>query len=607
MDKLNTQNLSPYVIEAFTHVYGEEYRSIISSRVNKAHIIFYHDTEGLADYVSYLKNCKIREFAIQFLDEIGIDVQKYKKSNYTESLDNEIDDMLEYYIGYPYFGFSERADYYAPLRAFKSNNNTKPDKLLENKLKIINHLLGDKHDEITKENFNAFTEIEEYSELLKRIDQINLVYERLLSEYNDWATRLQPYEKYVEYERKRKENILQKKKDELFEDIFSKLPSFLRENIADKTLKEQQNSILGSGDISSASIIEFFRHEKMEKIESNDIKVLNKYLIVLLQSTYLKNLGAIPNEEILKCNSEEDVTNYLNFLNQDSIRKYIPSEELLDYISSVRERKYEEALREYYMTRQDVIDTLKIFDNSPNDMEIVYNHIKNESVCILCSGATNGDNEFISIMFFTVRRNDGGYLAFSFMHENGHIIDQSSKGFGGFEIYDGLTDENCMNPYDAKFRKYEKFNETLNDIFTMEAIEFLQNQGIYLIESKEFTSLDTSNCNTALITKKLLYPLIKKFRRQVIKAKVNSELEELVKYIGKDNFENLVDAVNKVDFLKRKGVLSKIDKFPEDVMVLEYFEQVERVKQIYISIDDYYVNNFETLTQNDYENSVNKR
>lgn len=42
-------------------------------------------------------------------------------------------------------------------------------------------------------------------------------------------------------------------------------------------------------------------------------------------------------------------------------------------------------------------------------------------------------------------------------------------------------------------------------------------------------------------------------------------------------------------------------------MVLEYFEQVERVKQIYISIDDFYANNFETLTLDNYGNSVNQR
>lgn len=69
----------------------------------------------------------------------------------------------------------------------------------------------------------------------------------------------------------------------------------------------------------------------------------------------------------------------------------------------------------------------------------------------------------------------------------------------------------------------------------------------------------------------------------------------------------MVDAVNKVDYLSRNGVEYKIDKNPEDVMVLEYFEQLERMKQIYISIDDFYANNFGTLSIDDYENSTQKR
>ncbi len=607
MDKLNIilKSLLPYVIDAFSYVYGEEYRSIISSKINNALIIPYHDIEGLDNYIYYLKCCTTRKFAIQFLEEIGIDVQKYKKSNYTESLDSDIEKILEYYIYSPYIGFSKSADYLAPLRAFKDNNNADSESLLKNKIKIINYLLDSEHEQITEDNFNAFTETKEYSELLKKINQYNSVYERLLSEYNDWSSQLLPYEKYVEYEKKRKERILQKKKDEMFEDIFSKLPSFLKNLIASKTLKEQQDAILGPSDISYTSLLEYFKQEQMEKIMSPEVKSFDKAWIVFRQSSYLKNLGVtIPNENMLKCESEEDIIKYLNFINQDSIRKYILSEELISYISSTRKRKYEEALREYYTTRKDFTDTIRMFSNNSNNFETIYNNIKNKIVGILGQGATNDNNEFVSVMFYTIRINDGGFLFHSFMHENGHIIDQNPNGCGFEQLNDFVNDDSIKNTYDKAYRKYEKFNETLNDIFTIEAIKFLQNKGIYLIESEEFTSLDASNSNTALITKNLLYPLIQKFRPQVIKAKINADPEELIKYIGEDNFENLVDAVNKVDYLSRNGVVSKIDKSPEDAMVLEYFEQVERVKQIYINIDNFYANKFESQSTDNNENSI---
>lgn len=608
MDNFNIdfQSLSKYAIDAFSHVYGEEYRSIIISKINRAFIVYYQNVEGLDDYLSYLKRCKSREFAIKFLDEIGIDVQKHKKKNYTASLDSEIENILEYYIYSIDFCFSDMADYWAPIRAFKKNNDMSPSKLLERKLKLINFLLDDKHDKVTKDNFNEFAETKEYEELLKMIDQINLVYEKILSEYKNWEKQLQPYEKYVEYEKKREESILQKKKDEMFEDIFSKLPSFIKETIAFKTLKEQQNTLLGSGYISSTSIIEFFRHDQMEKLKSNNVKLGEKFMIMFWQSIYLKNMGLLTLEEkMLQCDSEDDVTSYLNFLNQDSIRKYIPSEELISYISSIREIKHEEALREYYTTKEDFTDIIKMFGNNQNNFETIYDNIKNKKVCILGRGATNENNEFISIMFFTIRAYDGGYLAFDFIHEFGHIIDQSEQGVG-FESYDDFSSKSpSRNSYDETLRKYECFNETLNDIFVMEVIEFLENQGIYLIEPEEFTSLEKSNCYSSLIVKNLLYPLVQKFRKQVIKAKVNAAPEELLKYIGKDNFENLVDAVNKVDYLARNGVISKIDNSPEDVMVLEYFEQIGRVKQIYISIDDFYDNNFGAFSSNKCKKLIN--
>ena len=607
MDKLNIdfKSLLPYVIDAFSSVYGDEYRSIISKKINNTIIISYHDFEGLRDYVSYLKRCKGREFSIRFLDEIGIDVQVHKKDNYTEPLDSKIKDILECLIN-SNFGFSETADFWAPLLAFDSSNKTNPKMLLANKLKIVNYLLGNAHDKITEENFESFTETKEFLQLLKKINEFKMIYKKLLSEYNDWAKQLAPYEKYIRDEIERKGDILQKKKNELFREIFDQLPLPVKDSISNKSFEAQQIMVLGVTDISSKSDIEAFRYEQMEKLRSPNVEHWDKRLIVHWQSIYLKRLGiTIPNEEMLECNSEEDITNYLSFLNQDDIKKYIPTEELISHISATREKKYEEALKEYYTTRKDFIDAMKTFAKNQRNFEYIYYQIKNKEICIAGQGARNGNNEFVSLMFYTVRINSEGYLLYCFMHECGHVIDQTEIGCGFEHFYD--YDENGKkNPYDSAFRKYERFNETLNDMFTIEAIKFLQSQGIYLIEPKEFTKLDNSNYNTSSMIKALLQPLLQKFRKQVIRAKINSEPQELIKYIGEDNFEELVDTVNKVDYLSRNGVMRKIDKSPEDAMVIEYFEQIDRVKQIYNNIDNYYANKFGDLPISELEETTKK-
>ncbi len=157
-----------------------------------------------------------------------------------------------------------------------------------------------------------------------------------------------------------------------------------------------------------------------------------------------------------------------------------------------------------------------------------------------------------------------------------------------YVIRHGRTNNNELGLFNGRN------DEDINDIFTIEAVELLQKQGIYLIEPLEFTLSDVSNHNTALITKNLLKPLLLKFRQQVISAKVKADQNELIRYIGKDNFEELVDVVNKVDYLSRNGVVPKIDTSPDDEMVKDYFEQVERAKKIYSNID-YYSNNIENL------------
>ena len=595
MDNLNIylKEILPFVIDAFTKVYGEEYHDIIFQRINNAVIIPYYDIEGLSGYIPYIKSCKRREYAINFLDKIGVDVKNHIKDNYTQPLDDEIEKILDYYMNSSFLGFCKDTDYFVPLQAFKPNNDTNPKKLLKNKIKIINYLLDNSHEQITEENFDSFVGTEEYNEILKKINELNLVYEQLLLEYRRWEEQLQPYEEFVESENKRKSEILKKKKITTFMDVYSRLPIPVINAISGKSLEEKSTDIFGSLDIGSKSIIESFSFNNMEKLKSKDVNLWYKSYIVGNQSYYLKNIGVeIPNEQMLKCDSEEDVNNYLIFLSQDNIRKYIPSDDLISYITSLRENNYEDALREYYVNRDDFLDVKREFGNNEGNLKYIYEIIKNKKVCI--ADGTRNDNEFISIMFYTIRTHDEGSLFHNFMHECGHIIDHSSSGTG-FELYNDFNENSEINPYDNAFRKYEKFNETLNDIFTMEAVELLHNQGIYLIEPPEFTSSDVSNNNTALITKNLLKPLLLKFRQQVISAKVKTDRNELIRYIGKEYFEELVDVVNKVDYLSRNGVVPKIDTSPDDELVKEYFEQVERAKKIYSNIDNYYSNNVENL------------
>lgn len=592
MNKLNIDfnALLPYVIDAFSKVYGEEYRDIISKKLSSAVMFQYYDIEGLNNYILNIKICKRREYSIKFLDRIGIDVSKYKKDNYIQPLDDEVENVLKCLIGNSYSSFSLNDDSIAPIKAFNEDNKSNSTTILENKLLIINFLLGDSYQKITKENLDSFTKTGEYQKVLRKVSELNVVYQQLLSEYRKWEMQLEPYKEYIKNEEERKEEILNKKKISMLMEIKPLLPEFIKSALSNMPIEKQVDTIIGSFDIGSISNIEKINFDKIKNINQKHGNFWRNFFKLNPYLTYLKKLGiSLPSES---CKTEEDINNFLRFLNQDNIREFFPSPLLIEDISSIRKKYYEDAIREYYTTRSDIADIIKQLNNHHKyTSNYILDIMKNKYVCITTLGI-HIDDEFASLMFYTIRNNDIGILDFSFVHECGHIIDQSEKG-DGFEIFNAYSENIPRNPYNNKCRKYEKFNEALNDIFTIEAIELLHNEGIYLIEPKEYVSSDMSNINTALITKTLLKPLLSKFRKQVVSAKINANPEELTRYIGIDNFEELVDSISKIEYIFT--IISSISGAQRDAMSKEYFDTIERVKQIYVNIDNYYAQHFGNL------------
>ena len=588
---IDVEKILPFIIKKFTEVYGNEYSDIISTRLKTATIFQYYNIESLGSYIYNVLTLKERELSVKLLESIGennLDLEKYKKDKYKFNFDDDVEEILRKYIGTSCYGFGEESNYWAPLKAFNPDNDSNQFKVFENRLVLINYLLGDNHEEITADNFDSFTKTEEYADILKKVAKLNAIYDPLLLEYKNFKSKMTQHIDFIDSEKKRKYKVLTKKKSEILQDIYQKLPPAVINAIKDKPLSEQINIVMGySFNIGGSSNIESFSQDAMESLKSESISQSKKFFIATQQAKYLTRLDPnIINKEIINPDSDEWIDEYLNLLNQDNVKKYIPSSDVIDYISSNRKKMYEEAIKEYYTTRQDFIDIKTAFgEDLEKDLDDIYELIKNETICITSSN--NYKDGTVPIMFYGVR--DYGYLFYSFAHECGHIIDKISPYGSGFDKNGANVSK---NPYDESYRKYEKFNETLNDIFTTEVVKSLQNQGIYLIEPKEYTLSDIDNCNTSLITRNILQPLLLSFRQQIIKAKVNSDSSILTSYIGEENFEELVDVVNKVDYLSRNGVVPKIDTSPDDEMVKDYYKQLERAQNIYLNIDSYYDANY---------------
>lgn len=602
MNLFNIEELLPYVIDAYSHVYGEEYRQLINDRVNSACINVYEDVDGLDNYVSYLIACKKRELAIRFLEEIGEDFSFYGKDNYSERFDEKTNSIISKYFSL-FWTFDSNYDYRSPLLCFNIQEFGDNEKIIiNNKISLINYLLGESHEKISEDNFNEFSKTDEYTELLNKINGYLKIYNILLAEYLEFEKELLPYNVYIKKEKERYYKIMKEKEYEIFDIIYPKLPEKIKTILSHFTRDQQKKVIINNYHLGSEFCIENFCSEDMSKLTSQNVEIWRKEFRINSQIEFFNDLGfSIPN---IKIETEEDINRYLEYIRSDSIKNAVPSDELIDLIKKLRTEKYEEFLKEYYTTRDDFIrvkeNIIKYFSpgivSEAQLFKLIYYKLKNKEVCVhsCYQLIKKNDTETLlpkPVMFISVCKNaPGGLLASILIHEVGHIIDCSFRG-GGFDPPNDLIDELAFgnkNRYDMRYRKYERFNETLNDIFKEEAKAYLNKQDVYLIERKEFTSLNSINCNTTKLVKDLLKPLLDKFRKQVIAAKVNSNSSHLTDYIGRDNFEKLVDALNKVDYLVNNGLELKMKDSPSDSMVLEYQEQLDRVNQIYKNIDAYY-------------------
>ena len=445
MITINFQNLLPHAIEAFTEICGEEYRDIIERKINKALILQYYNIEGLENYIEYIIESKRKEFAIKFAEKIGINVDKIKNDKFNGVLSYELDNKLTNYIGSSFGGFGEYTNYHAPLMAFKENDEILSKRILRNKLKIINQLLGEEHQPITYDNFEEFIKTDEYLEILDKIEKLHCLYEELLLEYRKWEEQLKPYQDFINSEKKRKCHFFKIAKGNFFLEIYDLLPKITKDILSTKKSIQKINSIYFLQSIEVPTLIEYFSNDNIEKLKSPDINLFTKENIIYKQTLFLKNLGiTIPNEDMLECNSEEDVNNYLKFLEENNIKQYLPTPENIKRIAEIREKVYEETLKNYITSKDDILDINKII----NINDFIYNILKNNLVCTV--GSTRTEETYFQIktvnfstMFFTIRTYDGGFLSYSFMHECGHIIEQNING-SGFESSIYLTIEKIL-------------------------------------------------------------------------------------------------------------------------------------------------------------------
>ena len=126
----------------------------------------------------------------------------------------------------------------------------------------------------------------------------------------------------------------------------------------------------------------------------------------------------------------------------------------------------------------------------------------------------------------------------------------------------------------------------------------------YFLNHKDRQEIVISNimdANTSSITKNMLMPFLKRYKEQIIRARITGDINSLLEVVGKGNFEELNDCINVVDyFIYEKGLSKILEKranndrkekekdieSTEEEVIEEYEKQLQRLDRIYISMEE---------------------
>ena len=580
--KLDINSHIPHIVEAYIEVFGEEYKDIIKEKVKRIYYVIYNNKEGVNRYAYFLEQSKRIELYKTFFKDIGVDISKYEKQNYANGMDKEFLELVETYRN--------------GLNAFDTDidmtqidldepHDVKIEYKLDNQIDFLNYLKSPDTEEITVDNYIKYYQSEEYKNIKEKIDVYLEKYKQINEEYQECLAETARYRKYVEAEEQREEKIEKAKQYELYQEIREYLPKEVLKILDAKYVADTKKSEeIFNGGLYSKSYIEYFSEQCEEKLNDPNVPEEEKERILYFRMRYFKKLGLnVEIDALLKV----DYYKYKECIEKEEIKKLIPTTEVVDKIQKSREQKYEECRKKYICTKVEYIQAAANYGNK----EYLYKQIEKPTV-----GTTMGKNAFgldTPILFFTVRQTEEGSLDFVLLHELCHIIEYSSM-FGENAVYcgfDNITD-NEANPYNSNKRKYERLNETITDVFAMEARKVLQDKGIYMLEDKEHTRWNVENQNTHSILKLIVKPLLSRYRKQVVSARMWGDRKYLFDEIGEENFEELNDVINKMDYLISQGLIQKInDEQRDDKLIKEYNEQVSRIEKIYTNMEKHYSEN----------------
>ena len=581
---LNFNQYKPIILDAIIEVYGSEFSSLITKRYNNICYVPYVNYQGIHDYYRFLIKCKSKELSLKFLQIVGIDTSKYNITSYADPLPDELLEKVRGLLGGDYTFELLYRDAPDTFKAFipKYISEYTSDFILENKLKFINEIKKVGTPTITEDNLEEFSTTDEYKRIESMAFFCHGIYSALNNQMDEFVEQIKEYEDYYQKEAQRKRKLLDAKKLELYKVLERHLDGKIKRHIDSIDRIEHKANDLLSATLDNPSNIEYFNDNYQSMLDNPDTEEFTKDTIKRMRMKFFKTMGA-------NINPWND--DYEEVIKRKDIKPLMVNPRFANEVTRLRKHYLEEAEKEFIYSSDEFNRIMKSFKQDEYNREYLHDILSRIQVCT--NTGSNNSCDFNSIIYYTIRDWQCGCMDFVTLHEIIHAIEtvqtkNKEDHSCGFEMNVGESEQSPYNHNSPK-RKYERLNETITDILSIEVTNILHRRGIYFLDDQMTTLSDVNNFNTRKIVKDAVQKFYNKFRSHILEARIYGDITYLTDRIGEDNFEEFNRLIDQLDYLTEQGLENKLEKNDStDDMVIMYYHILEQLDKLHRKMEDSY-------------------
>lgn len=595
-------NIDKY-IEGFVLLYGENRRQEIVDKFNKTILIGYRSPSDLNTFVSNLNSRESDLLQVELLEKCGfevpdiserqglfndnivsrffgdtIDKGKYRNLNYyKEYVDNVkipdekyVDDFkksgFEFYkryadkkITYEDYEkiFDNGIDGYIPTKKpliddtmtyylNKENSLREKDRLREN---VVEFLSGVGY-EVTVDNIDELY----FKDTFYKVEKVINGIDEMRKKYQETYDILKPYMDYYKEYEEIEEKVRERKDLEFIKKIVPYLPDNEKELVLkdiEKDGKINNNmsikhlyAYFGSYFRYSFPDIEVFTSQSEDILNDPNESEWKKDNIKKTRIKYFKNLGI---------DLGDNYDDYVDSL--ETISEW-PSTELAEELLNLYIDNLNECNKEVFETlsfNKKIFEEIKesgLLDNDPSFSYDIYD----QPITCVNPNIRMGENglELKPLVLINMRSDDA--LDHLIVHELNHVlelslVDTSSREYNaicGWDLlnceYNQEQNSEPVNNENRIRRDYELFNEIINEILAQLISEKMEQNNIYIFNSRENHSY--RNATSYEYTFFIVRDFIMEFLDDIVASRQNGNIEIIYNKVGKENFDDLNELFN---------------------------------------------------------------